>query len=258
MEPLGGEKLGAEAEPRRAVVVAGDHDHRHAEAAHDAPEDVVEQLDGLGGRHAAVVDVAGDEHGRGPHVGDQVDELVEDVLPGRRSDGRVWNSRPRCQSAVWMNLMRAPSRATLAQRGDGREGACGPGGRPGGCAAVRRVDCVGAARPARAGRWPRLLYDDALVVGSAPRLARRPAAWCVNWAMRRGDLVVEGVQLVLGGARPAHRLVELGVRHAALLGEVERDLGELRLGGVSSRLRPRRLSCACATFLASCALKVTA
>ena len=55
------------------------HD-RHAEAAHDALEDVVQQLDGLGGRHAAVVDVAGDEHGGGPDVGDEVDELTEDVV----------------------------------------------------------------------------------------------------------------------------------------------------------------------------------
>ncbi len=71
---------GAEPEARGAVVVAGDHDDRHAEAAHDALEDVVQQLDGLGGRHAAVVDVAGDEHGGRPDVGDEVDELVEDVL----------------------------------------------------------------------------------------------------------------------------------------------------------------------------------
>jgi len=57
-----------------------DEDDRHAEAAHDALEDVVQQLDGFGGRHAAVVDVAGDEHGGGADVGDEVDELTEDVV----------------------------------------------------------------------------------------------------------------------------------------------------------------------------------
>jgi len=46
-----------------------------------------------------------------------------------------------------------------------------------------------------------------------------------------GDLVVQGVQVVLGDARSTDGLLELGVCHAALLGQVERDLGELRLGG---------------------------
>ena len=80
VEPFGGQEIGTEPEARRAVVVAGDHDHRYAETAHDAPKDLVQQLDRLGGRYAAIVDVAGDEHGRRPDVGDEVDELVEDVL----------------------------------------------------------------------------------------------------------------------------------------------------------------------------------
>ncbi len=74
-----GEQFGAEGEPPRAVVVAGDQHHRHAQPAHDAFEDVVEQLDRVGGRHAAVVDVAGHDDGRGPYVGHQVDELPEHV-----------------------------------------------------------------------------------------------------------------------------------------------------------------------------------
>ncbi len=84
MQPLVGEELRAELEPLRAVVVAGDEHDRHAEAAHDARQDVVEQGDGVGRRHPAVVHVAGDEDRRGTHVGHQVDELVEQRTPGRR------------------------------------------------------------------------------------------------------------------------------------------------------------------------------
>ena len=53
----------------------------------------------------------------------------------------------------------------------------------------------------------------------------------------------------MGGARPAYRLVELGVRHAALLGPIERDLGELSLRGRQLALEAAALELRLGDFL---------
>ena len=50
VQAFGRQELRAEAQARGTVVVAGDEHDRHAEAAHDAFEDVVQQLDCFGGR----------------------------------------------------------------------------------------------------------------------------------------------------------------------------------------------------------------
>ncbi len=77
VQPLRGHQARPEAEPVRAVVVAGDHHHGHARVHDDARQHVVQQRHGLGRRHGAVIDIAGDQHGVWPDVTDQRDELVE-------------------------------------------------------------------------------------------------------------------------------------------------------------------------------------
>ncbi len=84
MQALAGQQLGAETEPVGAVVVAGDDDHRHAEAAHDAVEGVVEQADSLDRRHRAVVHIAGDEHGVWPHLAHERRRTGPARTPGLR------------------------------------------------------------------------------------------------------------------------------------------------------------------------------
>ncbi len=68
-----------EAHPGRAVVVAGDGDDGHAEVVDQTREHVVEQAHGLRGRHGAVVEVAGDDDGRRPHLPCELDQLLEHV-----------------------------------------------------------------------------------------------------------------------------------------------------------------------------------
>ena len=68
-----------EAQPRRAVVVAGDHHHRHPDVAGQPVQRVVEQRDCVGRRHRAIVDVAGHDHHVDARLGGQVDELVQRV-----------------------------------------------------------------------------------------------------------------------------------------------------------------------------------
>ena len=70
-------------------MVAGDGHDGHAEPEDDLAEHVVQQFDGFGGRDGAVVEVAGDEHGRRPDLRHQRDELLEDgCLVGGEVDGR--------------------------------------------------------------------------------------------------------------------------------------------------------------------------
>ncbi len=74
------QQLPREPDAGAAVVVAGDGDDGDAEAVDELGEDVVEEVHRLGGRHRAVVQVAGDDHGRRPDLGGELDQLLQHVL----------------------------------------------------------------------------------------------------------------------------------------------------------------------------------
>ena len=125
------QQRGGEADAHGAVVVAGDGDDRHAAADDDLGEDVVEQLDGLGGRDGAVVEVAGDRARPPGRTSATSATSCSSTCSWSRVRWTLWNSRPRCQSAVWMSLMAA----TLPQ------GRTAP--------AAARAAAAGARRPRR-------------------------------------------------------------------------------------------------------------
>ena len=78
-EPGALQQAGAEGEAVGAVVVAGDHHHRNLQIEHQLAQHQVEQAHGLGRRHRAVVDVAGEQDGVGPGVGGDTHELLQHV-----------------------------------------------------------------------------------------------------------------------------------------------------------------------------------
>ena len=70
------EQVGGEPEPDGGVVVAA-ADHHLRAGVDEAHHRLREQLDGVGGGHRAVVDVAADEHGVDPLTAHDLDEGVE-------------------------------------------------------------------------------------------------------------------------------------------------------------------------------------
>ena len=79
VQPASAQERAAEAQPRLALSwLPAMASTGTPETGDDAREDVVEQLDRLGRRHGAVVEVAADEDGVGRSLAHELDELVED------------------------------------------------------------------------------------------------------------------------------------------------------------------------------------
>ncbi len=79
VQPALAQERGGEADAHRAVVVAGDRDHRDAAPVHEFREHFVQQLDRPGRRDGAIVEVAGHEHGCRLYVVHQIEQLPQHV-----------------------------------------------------------------------------------------------------------------------------------------------------------------------------------
>ena len=132
----------AEADPLRAVVVAGDGDHRDPHVEGDPLEEVREEDHRVLRGHGPIEEIAGDEEPIHPLLHAEPGELVERV--GLRFEQRVL-----VEAASQMPIGRVdeshvrpllPRRATLAQGADitsgTASGPAGPSGRAGGTAAL--------------------------------------------------------------------------------------------------------------------------
>ena len=77
MQPLTTEQTGREVKPARTIMIAGNQNDRHLHVQHKPTQHFIQQLDRLGRRDGAIIDVAGNDQHVGPMFPAQIDDLIQ-------------------------------------------------------------------------------------------------------------------------------------------------------------------------------------